>query len=285
MVKISLKNAEHAKKGLEDILDSNLANKLGNVNKIAESKIHDGLDGLTKLYTKPGEIVEGIKKYVMDNDVIKKLSNKVKDSPKALKELSNLVSQYSKGLVETPGKFRRYLTQYNIGELFSGVKNQLKGTTGVDGSVFSKGMEYLPKLKDLVYSVPGRVYGYLGGIGDIAGRAFTLGIPSLSTGFYSLYKKAASKGGEYTGKILKGLFKKGAKSFWELFLNMARPFLYPIGGILGGYVVYRIIKRLIRRKNKFVDQGELEKKLSHDDLEELSNSLKKRRRAKLAPAT
>ena len=172
--------------------------------------------------------------------------DQVKHSPKALKELSDLVSKYSKDLVEIPGHWRRAIFNYNLGNVSKGL---------ADNAGY---------LKDFVYSIPGRVYPYLNGVGSgLVNWSSYLKYATLPFGPFIAGKDLAVKGGKY---VLSKFAKPLAEAGWKI----GTPFLY----VAGAYALYKTAKYLLNRRRRKKERSEFDNNISHTDLENVIQQLR-----------
>lgn len=182
-----------------------------------------------------------IEKYITENNTFKKLYGTLSKSGKS--EFMEHLREYTSRAMETPGKLRRYVTQKHLGDLVESLKEHSTDKLKTLGSgIYEKGAGYLKTAKDLVYSIPGRIYPYLEGIGA-----------KLNPMQY--LKGGLATAGSWLGK------------------NLLRGTLYG----LGAYLLYRTVKGLWQKHKEEKEKSKLHQELKRDTLDEILAELRSKK--------
>jgi hypothetical protein len=190
---------------------------------------NNSVQSLQSIKTNPDYVGKNLARHAFEVQALKNLKSNIRDKD-SRKELEELVMKYSKGMAVDSDKFKRAHNTYHLGK----VGRILGGGTIASG---------------LMYSLPGRFYPSVNGIG---------GALQYLNPFSG--KNLAKDAGKY-------LFLRGIKGIGSTLFS---PFMY----LSAGYAVYKLIKHLIKRKKNKNERSRLVKSLSNEELYKTLEELK-----------
>lgn len=190
----------------------------------------NSIKSLQEIRINPQYVGDNLARHAFEVESFKNLRRGIKDKD-AREELEKLVMKYSKGMVVDSAKFKRAHNSYHVGKV-----GKILGT----GTVAS----------GLMYSLPGRFYPSINGIGGALQYLNPFGGKSM-----------IQDAGKYL--ILRGIKGIGSTLF--------SPFMH----LTAGYTLYKLVKGLIQRKKNKNERSKLVRSLSNEELYQTLEDLKK----------